>query len=89
MEQFYRVSFFKKLTDSTGHAVDARQGAVRVSASSEDRAIEAARLKFAELKDVSTWSLRADYEKVELLPSRGRTSSLAWQRSRQEHSTMH
>ena len=87
--EVYCVSFFKTLTDSTGHAFDACQGAVEVSASTENCAIQAARLRFAKRKDVSTWSLRADYEKAELLPARRRTSSLAWRRICQEHSTAH
>ena len=89
MAQIYRVSFFKRLTDSRGHPVDACQGAVEISASSEDRAVEVARLKFAELEDVSIWSLRADYEKAELLPARKLASGRAWRDSRQEHSTAH
>ena len=52
MEHIYRVSFFKQLTDSTGHPFDACQGAVEVRAPSQDRAIELARQMFAELKDV-------------------------------------
>jgi hypothetical protein len=86
MEQIYRVSFYKRLTDSTGHPVDACQGAVEVSAPAEGRAIEVARLKFAECADVSLWSMRADYETAALLPGRKRASSLAWRHSLQEHS---
>ena len=74
MEHIYRVSFFKQLTDSAGHPFDACQGTVEVRAPSRDSAIELARKMFAELKDVSDWSLRADCEKVELLPSRKRVS---------------
>ena len=36
MERIYRVSFFKRLADRTGHAVDACQGAVEVRAPSEE-----------------------------------------------------
>ena len=67
MTQIYRVSFFKNLVDSYGHPVDACQGVVEVRAPSEDRALELARQRFAKLKYVRSWSLRADYEKVELL----------------------
>jgi hypothetical protein len=83
----YHISFFKRLTDSTGHPVDACQGTVEVRASSEDRAIDAARSRFAALEEVCIWSLRADYEKVEILPARKQTSSLAWRNRRQDHST--
>jgi len=72
LTQIYRVSFFKNLVDSYGHPVDACQGVVEVRAPSEDRALELARQRFAKLKYVRSWSLRADYEKVELLASRKR-----------------
>ncbi len=70
MQQIYHVSFFKRLTDSTGHPVNAWQGAVDVRASDEERAIELGRQRFAEIKDVSEWSLRADYEIVEPVVAR-------------------
>jgi hypothetical protein len=81
MDHVYRVAFFKRLTDSTGHPVSPCQGAVEVRASSEDCAIELARQRFAELSGVGAWSFRADYEKVELLPTRKRVSNLVWRRS--------
>ncbi|MBV9249292.1 MAG: hypothetical protein JO227_08625 [Acetobacteraceae bacterium] len=65
MEPNYRVSFYKKLVDSTGHPVDAVQGAVEVRAPSEQQAVELARPRFAELGHVRVWSLRADYATVE------------------------
>jgi acetyl-CoA carboxylase carboxyltransferase component len=68
----YRVSFFKRLSDSTGHQFSARQGTVDVQAGNEDAAIGIARQKFALLEDINLWSLRADYEEVELLPDRKR-----------------
>jgi hypothetical protein len=89
MMQIYRVSFFKRLTDSTGHPVDACQGTVEVNASSEDCAIKLARAKFAELEDVAILSLRADYEKTELLLGRKRPSSSAWRNSREEKAATH
>ncbi len=70
MEKIYHVSFFKRLVDSNGRPVDACQGAVEVRAAGHDSAIEIARKQFAQLKDVVDWSLRADYEKVELLEAR-------------------
>lgn len=76
--RWHSVSFFKSLIDSAGHPVDACQGTVEVSASTEDRAIDVAELKFAAVPDVGNWSLRADYEKVELLPAHKRTSAPAW-----------
>jgi hypothetical protein len=70
MEKIYHVSFFKTLTDSTGHLFNPCQGTVEVHAPDEGRAIAVARTRFAELKDVVVWSLRADYEKVKVLPNR-------------------
>jgi hypothetical protein len=68
----YRVSFFKKLVDSTGHPFEPCQGVVDTRALDQELAIENARLKFAEIKDVGDWSLRADYASVELFPARKR-----------------
>jgi hypothetical protein len=89
MERIYRVSFFKRLADSTGHAINACQGTVEVHAPSESRAIGIARERFAVLEDVVVWSLRADYEQAELLPARRRISNSVWRTSRQESSTTH
>ncbi len=89
MKQIYRVTFFKNLADSYGHSIDACQGAVEVRAPNEDRAIELARRRFAELKDVESWSLRADYEKVELLASRKRISNRAYGSGQVEALTGH
>jgi hypothetical protein len=86
MDHVYRIAFFKRLTDSTGHPANPCQGVVEVRASSEDRAIELARRRFAELAGVSTWSFRADYETIELLSSRKRVSNSVWRRSLQEQS---
>ena len=69
MARTYRVSFFKRLADSTGHTVEACQGSVEIAAPSRPRAIEAARREFAEVGHVGLWSLRADYETAVLLPA--------------------
>jgi hypothetical protein len=87
MKQIYRVSFFKKLTDSTGHPVDACQGTVEVRAPTQDCAIDLARHRFAALKDVGSWSLRADYETAELLAARSRASTRAWRHRHDELAT--
>jgi hypothetical protein len=88
MEKTYHVSFFKTLTDSTGHPFNPCQGTVEVHAPDESCAIAIARKKFAELKDVGVWSLRADYEEAQLLPARKRTSSSAWRKVRPENLAM-
>ena len=45
-----------------------------VGGRTRSRSIELARQRFAELKNVADWSMRADYEMVELLASRKRLS---------------
>ena len=65
MQQLYRVGFFKKLLDSTGHPYNTRQGTVEVRGDAEICVIEEARRKFAAANDITHWSMRADYEVVE------------------------
>jgi hypothetical protein len=77
MEQDYRVSFFKKLVDSTGHPANAWQGVVAVRAINPEAAGTAAKRMFAKSRDVKDWSLRADYEIVEPLPATKQTSKNA------------
>ena len=62
----YRVSFFKRLADSTGHPVDACQAILEIPASDKQRAIEEARRRFAEQQRIVRWWLRADYVTAEL-----------------------
>lgn len=66
----YRVSFFKRLADSTGHVVDACQATVEVSAPDKQQAIHMARRRFAEDSRVSKWWLRADYETAAVVDGR-------------------
>jgi hypothetical protein len=87
MEPVFRVSFFKKLVDSYGHPVDACQGIVEMHAQNSERAVKDARAKFEELTKVSDWSLRADYQSVEVLPVRKRVSASAWTRNLEGHAT--
>lgn len=77
MNKWYRVCFFKKLTDSTGHPVNACQGTFKVHASDQEGAVQDARLEFEKLRNIVRWSLHADYETVELLPARKRASPTA------------
>ena len=74
IENIYYVSFFKQLVDSNGHPAPPCQGAVEVRATNDNRAIELARQRFAELKNIADWSMRADYAMVVLLASRKRLS---------------
>jgi hypothetical protein len=75
MQQPYRVTFFKTLVDSTGHPVDAVQGAIELRASNTQSAMDRARLAFAECKHVTDWRLRADYMNVETLAAAGQVRS--------------
>jgi hypothetical protein len=84
MANIYRVSFFKTILDSTGHRADPCQGIVEVRGKTRDAAVESARQRFAELKGISSWSLYADYDVVEELPARKRTSKSVWTRSLQD-----
>lgn len=77
MNQLYRVCFFKRLVDSTGHPVDACQDDLRILASAQEQAIEDARLAFAKRREIPHWSLHADYETVEVLPERIWSSAAA------------
>ncbi len=85
MGKVYRVSFFKRLLDSTGHRTDACQGIVEVRGATRDDAVEHARHRFAELKGITRWSLYADYDEVEELPARKRTSRSVWKNSLSDH----
>ena len=73
----YRVRFFKTLEDSTGHSHECCQGEVEVQADDDPGAIVMARRRFAELAHIADWSLRADYETVQCLPTRKRASGAA------------
>ncbi len=72
MIPIYRVSFFKKVCDSTSHEFDVLQGAVEVHAESSGSAVHAARREFAKLKCVGQWTMRADREQTTLLAGRKR-----------------
>ena len=72
MAPVFRVSFFKVLYDHYGRRHDCLQRALEISASDETAAMKTAKQQFAELSGIPTWSLWADYAKVELLPHRKR-----------------
>lgn len=76
MVQRYRVSFFKRLADSTGHSVDACQATIEVAAPNKQQAVDVARLRFAEDAQIGNWSLRADYTTAE--PSGTQAAGLAF-----------
>ena len=61
----YRVTFFKLLTSSNGKTAKVCQRAVDIhSARDRDRAIRAAKSRFAHLEGVGDWKLHADIFEV-------------------------
>ncbi|MCL2429841.1 MAG: hypothetical protein FWD12_11465 [Alphaproteobacteria bacterium] len=80
MDPVYRVSFFKYLLNSTGRPFEVLQASIEVHAPDNDQAIDRARSKFAELEGVASWSLRADYARIELLADRKHVTAPRWSR---------
>lgn len=68
-ESIFRVRFYKDLPDSKGHTHKCIQGEVQTAAPDQPSAVVVARLRFAKQTGVTNWSLRADYETVETLPT--------------------
>ena len=65
----YRVSFFNELTSSRGTLYKVCQRSVEIrTARSLDRAVEAAKKRFARLEHVGEWRLHARLFEVEPLP---------------------
>jgi hypothetical protein len=61
----FQITFFKYLTNSTGHPFKCVQGEVTVrNAASAQRAFEAAEHQFAHSRGVANWTLRADTEEL-------------------------
>ncbi|HUN44001.1 MAG TPA: hypothetical protein VMU81_27225 [Acetobacteraceae bacterium] len=69
MDAIYRVSFYKKLTDDTGHPAEPCQGVVEVHEKNRKCAIEVAKQRFAELKGATDSSAFADYAIAKAVPS--------------------
>ena len=64
----YRVSFFNELTNSRGTLYKVCQRSVEIrTARSLDRAVEAAKKRFARLENVGEWRLHARLFEVEPL----------------------
>lgn len=61
----YRVTFLKKVTSGIGNDVDVCQAVIEVRAVNRARAIELARNRFAELRNLKHWWLHADRETIE------------------------
>jgi hypothetical protein len=56
----YRVSFFKTVSDDTGHERAVCQRAVEVEANDPDAALRPARELFCKLENIPHWSVHAD-----------------------------
>ena len=65
--QRFRVKFFKKIADATGHEHKMCQREFDVDAASEGEAMEKAKSLFSSAEHSEDWSLRADVIEVELL----------------------
>ena len=64
----YRVSFFNELTNSSGKLFKVCQRSVDIRmARSLDRAVEAAKKRFARLEHVGEWRLHAQLVEVEAI----------------------
>ena len=64
----YRVSFFNELTNSSGKLFKVCQRSVDIrTARSPERAIEAAKKRFARLEHVGEWRLHAQLVEVEAI----------------------
>jgi hypothetical protein len=66
----YRVRFLNELTNDSGHVFHCCQRVIDIhAAKSMDRAIEAAKRRFARLERMSNWTLRAQSFEVEEMKS--------------------
>jgi hypothetical protein len=64
----YEVSFFKDIVNSCGKEFRVRQRALQIrSAKTLERAVEAAKRRFARLERVADWRLHASDVEVEIL----------------------
>lgn len=66
--EHYRVSFYNNLTNSSGHQFHCCQRTIDIRlAKSKDRALEAAKRRFARKEAVPHWSVRAHLVEIEAL----------------------
>jgi len=66
----YRVKFMNDLMNSSGHNFHCCQEAIEIrSAKSEERAVQAAKHRFARRQAVPHWTIRAHLIEVEEMPS--------------------
>lgn len=56
----YVFTFFKRVTDTAGHEIEAPQDAIELSSTTLRDAVEIATRRFAEKRHIPDWSLHAD-----------------------------
>jgi hypothetical protein len=67
----YRICFTNELTNSSGHPFHCCQRIIEIrAAKSKDRAIEAAKRRFARRESISHWHVRAHSIEVEEMAPR-------------------
>jgi hypothetical protein len=63
----YRVSFFKDVLSSDGHPFTCLQKVIEIRrVKSADRAVQAAKRQYQELRGIYDWTLHADYFELEV-----------------------
>jgi hypothetical protein len=68
----YHVTFFKNLVNSNGHQFKCSQGSIDIRrARSDQRALQAAQLRFQRAKTISNWTLYADVVELDVLETNG------------------
>lgn len=70
----FKISFFKEVTGDTGQDVDARQAVFEVEADDEHAAVELAKTRFCNERQIRSWTVNADRVEVELRPGRERAA---------------
>jgi len=69
----YRVKFMNDLMNSSGHSFHCCQETIEIrSAKSRERAVQAAKHRFARRQAVPDWTVRAHLIEVEEIPTRPR-----------------
>jgi hypothetical protein len=85
----YEVSFFKDIVNSCGKEFRVRQRALQIrSAKTLERAVEAAKRRFARLERITDWRLHASDVEVEILDESHRSASSAPARRRSRRSAV-
>jgi len=76
---FYRMYFFKVVSNDTGHERKICQRLIDIQASCPDRAVTQGQQLFCSLEGLPKWWLHADGYELERLPDQSRTKDGAGQ----------